>query len=95
MVKKRNSLDITINIILILLVILIVYWWFQLMFGGSPTIVQFNSILIVMIIGFLFKFNREFGEFKVKTVNSFDNIKQDINGIRQDVGEIKDIIKKK
>jgi len=91
--KKRNLLDIIINIIIILAFVLAVYWFIQLMFGHTPDLSDFNSILIVMIIGFLFHLYREVGEIKVGIKHSFINIKEDINIIKTDDNLIKKKLK--
>ena len=74
---KKDFFDMFLKIILILGMILVIYWFIQLMIGGSPVLSQFNSVLIVMVIGILFKLNREFGEFKMKTINGFTNVRKD------------------
>jgi len=60
--KKKNILDIIVDIIIILTFILAIYWFFQLLFGGSPSLSEFNSLLIVMVAGILFNLYREMGE---------------------------------
>jgi len=87
---RKNILDIIVNVILILAFILAVYWFIQLIFGGSPELSEFNSLLIVMMMGVLFNiyrekgnFNREFGEFKIKTINGFERMKDDIDLIKK------------
>lgn len=80
--------------------ILAVYWFIELLIGGSPGLSEFNSLLIVMIMGVLFNiyrekgnFNREFGEFKIKSTHSFERIKEDMGLIKEDMQLIKKKLK--
>ena len=82
MKKRIDYFDLFLKVIIILAAILIVYWFFQLLFGGSPTHSQFNSLLVVMIIGVLFKVYREIGEIGIGIKHSFINIKKDINLVK-------------
>jgi hypothetical protein len=82
MKKRVDYFDLILKAIIVLATILILYWFFQLLFGGSPTHSQFNSILIVMIIGVLFKVYREIGEMKIGIKHSFINMKRDIDLIK-------------
>ena len=87
--KKRNLLDIIINIIIILLAILVIYWLIKLLFGGSPGLDEFNFALILMLAGFLIKLYRETGEIKIGMKYSFNKIKDDMNLIKGDMNLIK------
>ena len=96
--RKRKIFDVILDIILILITILIIYWLIKLILGGSPDLSQFNSALIVAIIGFIIKTYREIGEIKVGITYSFSNAKRDINSMKTDVKIIKNnivLIKKK
>ena len=84
MKKKIEWLEVLFWIVMVILFIMIL----TRIFGNSATDVQiylafFTSSLI--IVGYLIKSNnntnnlsRELEEFKMKTIHSFDNIKQDI-----------------
>jgi len=51
--KMKNKIDyfeIILKIFILFGVVLIVYWFFQLMFGGSPSIEQFNMGFIFMLV---------------------------------------------
>jgi len=89
--KKKNIIDIIVNIVIILLAILIIYWIIELLVGGSPDLSQVNFSLIIMTAGILFKVYREVGEIKIGMKHSFIKIKEDIGLIKNDM----DLIKKK
>lgn len=91
--KKLNILDIVVNIIIILAFILAVYWFIQLMLGGSPELSEFNSVLIIMMIGMLFHLYREIGEMKVETKHISLGIKESFNKIKKDINLIKKKLK--
>ena len=86
MKNKLKIFDVVLDIIIILLGALIIYWFVQLIFGGSPELSEFNFALIVVMGGVLFKIYREIGEFKIKTINSFENIGRDIGLIKNKLG---------
>ncbi len=90
---RRNILDIIIDIILFFLAILIIYWVIELIIGGSPELSQFNSAIIIMLIGLLFKVYREMGE--IKTSNNYINksVKESFALIKQDMSLIKKKLK--
>ena len=90
---RRNILDIIIDIILFFLAILIIYWVIELIIGGSPELSQFNSAIIIMLIGLLFKVYREMGE--IKTSNNYINksVKESFALIKQDMSSIKKKLK--
>jgi len=88
---KKNFIDTILKVILILVAILIMYWFFQLLFGGSPTLSQFNFALIVMIAGILLKVYREIGEMKVEAKYNFKEIKTSFIKIKEDI----DLVKKR
>jgi len=81
--KQRDVFDILWKIITIILLILIFYWIFQLFFGGSPTLSQFNFALIIMTMGLLIKIYREVGEIKIDIMHSFNKLKEDIIFIKK------------
>lgn len=76
-------LDIILNIFLLLLSILVIYWALQLIFGGSPELIDFIFAIIILMAGFLFKVYREVGEIKVGLRHSFNNIKENIDLIKK------------
>ena len=94
MVKRKTDIwDIIVNTIIIVAFVIAVYWFFQLLFGGSPDLSEFNSLLIIMIVGVLFNLYREIGEIKVGMKYSFEKIRDDISLIKEDVGLIKKKLK--
>lgn len=77
------------EILIISLFLLSVYLILTRIFGHSATdlvistsLFTFLGGLIYYILDHLIKLNREFGEFKIKTINSFDRLKDDINKIK-------------
>ncbi len=86
--KKIELFEVLLWIVAIILFVMIL----TRIFGNSATDTQiylgfFTSLLI--IIGHIIKLNtnigdinRELGEFKIKTINSFDNLKSDMELIK-------------
>jgi len=73
------SLKLTwIDIVLVILFILSVYFILTRIFGHSATDLAISVSLFTFLAGLLYKLNREIGEFKIKSINSFDNLKQDM-----------------
>jgi len=100
MSKKRNLFDIILNIIIVILSALVIYWLIQLIFGGSPSLSEFNFSMIILMVGFLFKIYREMGEMKIDSrymskgvKEGFKNIKDDISHIKSDMNLIKKKLK--
>ena len=71
-----------IDIAIILLFILAVYFILTRIFGHSATNLTINITLFTLLGGLLYKLNREIGEFKIKTINSFKMLKEDIKGLK-------------
>lgn len=85
----------------IALFILAVYLILTRIFGHSATDITIGITLFAILTNLLYKLNREFGEFKVKTIYSFDKIKKDISDMKEkmtkiegNINEIKNIVKK-
>lgn len=89
MKKKLDLFDLVLNIILIIIAILVIYWFIQLLIGGSPDLSQFNSALIVMIIGLLIKIYRESGILRTDIKHTFIYVKKDMNLMKNDINIIK------
>ena len=68
---------------IIILFILSVYFILTRIFGHSATDVTISVTLFTLIGGLLYKLNREFGEFKIRTVNSFERLKEISNKIKR------------
>ena len=64
-----------IDVLLIVIFIAAVYFILTRIFGNSASDLTISVTLFTLIGGLLYKLNREFGEFKIKTINSFDKIK--------------------
>lgn len=82
MTKEINWLEILLWIILIAIFIMIL----TRIFGKSATDVQlylgfFSGLLVVM--GYLAKLNREFGEFKIEVRNALEQIREGINNLKK------------
>ena len=77
-----NSKISWIDIIIIVLFILTVYLILTRIFGKSASDLAISISLFSLIGSLLYKLNRELGEFKVKTVNSFRKLKEDIEEIK-------------
>lgn len=76
--KKISWIDIAI----VILFILAVYFILTRIFGHSATDITISVTLFTLVGGLLYKLNMEFGEFRIRTMNNFDNLKDDINGIK-------------
>ena len=79
MVRRVNLIDIAI----IILFILAVYFIFTRILGHSASDLTIIVTLFTLLAGALYRLNREFGELKIKTVNSFDRLKNDMNLIKK------------
>jgi len=93
MKKKINMFDIILNIIIILLGILVIYWFIQLIFGGSPSLSEFNSTLIILLASFLINIYREVGEIKTGLKYSFKEVRDNFDKVNKNIGLIKDKLK--
>ncbi len=98
--KALDVIDIIVKIIFFISVIVIIVWSIQLLLGGSPTVTQFNSMFIVLIVTllfglmkFMFSLNREIGEIKVGMKHSFNKVKNDMDLIKEDLNLIKGKLK--
>ena len=78
MTKKIDLID----IIIIILSILSIYFILTRIFGHSATDTTISVTLFTLLGGLLYKLNRELGEFKIRTMNSFNNLKEDISEIK-------------
>ena len=72
------------------------YFILTRIFGHSATDLTIMISLFTFLGGvvfrltyFVFDFNKDFGEFKVKTMNSFGKLKNDTNLIQDDIDLIK------
>lgn len=90
------------NAILIGLLILGIYLFLDRIFGNSPTDFQ----LILWLLGFfgagmvkgvslIYNLNKEMGEIKIKSFHAFKKIRSDVNNIKGDISEIKELFVKK
>jgi len=72
-----------IDILIIILFILAVYFILTRIFGHSASDLTISITLFTFLVGLLYKLNREFGEFRVRTINSFAKLKKDMNLIKK------------
>lgn len=79
MTRKINWID----ILIIILFILAVYFILTRIFGHSASDLVISITLFTLLAAALYRLNRELGEFKIKTLNSFDKLKEDINLIKE------------
>ena len=97
MKKKTDYFDLILKIIIVLLTILIVYWFFQLMFGGSPSLTQFNNGLILILVGLVVQLYYKFGKFSQFMEGVFprfeNNVENSFNRMKEDMGLIKKKLK--
>ena len=79
MFKKIRWID----IIIIILFILAVYFILTRIFGHSASDLAISITLFTLLAAGMYKLNREIGEFKIRTINSFEKFKDDINLIKK------------
>ncbi|MBI2507642.1 hypothetical protein HYV89_01685 [Candidatus Woesearchaeota archaeon] len=77
------------KILLIILFLLSVYLVLTRIIGHSATDLAITISIFTFLGGLLYNLNREFGEFKIKTIYSFSRVSNDISHIKSDVNEIK------
>ena len=72
--------------------ILVVYFILTRIFGHSATDITISASLFTILSGIIYqignmvyKLNREFGEFKIKTIHSFSKLREDINKISKKI----------
>ncbi len=67
-----------IDIIIIILFIMTLYFILTRILGHSASDLTISITLFTLVGSLLYKLSREFGEFKTKTMSSFDKIKEDM-----------------
>jgi len=88
MKNKIDLFKLFMNTILLILFGLITFWFFELLFGGSPTLIEFGAVIIVATFGYILKINREVGEIKVDMKHNFGRMKDDIDLIKNNLNLI-------
>ena len=78
-----------VDILLIILFLLAVYFILTRLFGHSASDLAISVTLFTLVGGMLYKLNREFGEFKIRVINTFSRLKEDVNEIKEAVTETK------
>lgn len=95
--KNIDYFDLVLKIIITLLAILVIYWAIQLIFGGSPTLTQFNNSLILILIGLIVHLYYRFGSFDYFINGTFPriekNIEQSFDKMKEDIISIKNKLK--
>ncbi len=79
--RKISFWEILFWIIIIILIIMIL----TRISGKSATDVQVYVTIVmgmIAIMGYIMKMNREIGEIKVHMINSFKNVREDINKLK-------------
>lgn len=87
--KKSISL---IDVLIVVLILLAIYLIMTRILGHSATDIQIFITFFLLLTSLIYKLtssiyslNREFGEFKIKTMNSFKIMKEDIGGLRNEL----------
>lgn len=90
------------NVILIILGIIVVYLFAYRIFGNSPTdfqiiagITGFFGAAILKNFSLTYKLNREIGELRLKSFHAFNGIKTDMESLKRDIFDIKELVKPK
>jgi hypothetical protein len=71
-------IDILLNVFLVGMGILLIYWSIELLFGGSPTLQDFHIAITVIVLGFIYKLNREVGEMRIRMKYEFKAVHREI-----------------
>ncbi len=72
-----------IDILIIILFLLSVYFILTRIVGKSASELAIGITLFSLLAVVLYKLNREIGEFKIKTVNSFNKLREDTSLIKE------------
>jgi hypothetical protein len=93
---KQDIIDLAMKIIFIIISIILIYWMIQILLGGSSTLSQMNTSIIVGIVAIIFtmmihlsKQNREIGEIKTDIKHNFERVKEDMNRIENKIDNLK------
>ena len=76
---KKISL---IDVLIILLFLLALYFILTRILGHSATDLAITVTLFSLLATALYKLNREIGEFKIRSINTFDRLKDDLELIK-------------
>lgn len=71
------------DVLLIILFLLSVYLILTKLFGHSATPIEITFSVFVVLGGLMYKINREIGEIRIKMINGFIKIREDINKLRK------------
>ncbi len=82
-----------IDAVIIIFFLLAVYFMLTRIFGHSATDLSITAAFFISLAGFLYNLNREFGEFKVKTIMSFEKVHTDLSKITADMEKLKTKLK--
>lgn len=82
MTKKIKLVDVMVNVLIIVLFIVAIYFILTRIFGHSATDLTIGITLFTFLGVLLYRLNREFGEFKIKGINSFERLREDIKKIK-------------
>ncbi len=74
-----------IDILIIILFILTIYFILTRIFGHSASDLTISISLFTLLGSLLYKINREIGELKIKTINSFERLREDLNEIKKKI----------
>lgn len=78
-----------VDILIVILFLLAVYFILTRIFGHSASDLAISVTLFTLVGGMLYKLNREFGEFKIRAINTFNRLKDDVSEIKEAVTEAK------
>lgn len=71
-----------IDVLIIILFVVTIYFILTRIFGHSASDLTISISMFTLLGSLLYKINREIGEFKIKTINSFERLREDLNGLR-------------
>ena len=81
--KKFGWMD----VLMIILFLLAVYFILTRIFGSSATELTIMISLFIILAVALYNLNREIGEIKIKMINRFDKVREDISKLNDRLKE--------
>ncbi|MBI3051999.1 hypothetical protein HYY74_06105 [Candidatus Woesearchaeota archaeon] len=88
---KKSKISL-IDAMIIILFLMAVYFILTRIFGHSATDLTIAITLFTLLGGMMYRLKREVGELKIKTINSFGRLNEDIRQIEDGLSQIKQLV---
>lgn len=88
---KKSKISL-IDAMIIILFLMEVYFILTRIFGHSATDLTIAITLFTLLGGMMYRLKREVGELKIKTINSFGRLNEDIRQIEDGLSQIKQLV---